>query len=43
VENIITGMGTYGEKRNMLYEFLLIGQKLQESLKKSKKTSHFRG
>jgi uncharacterized coiled-coil protein SlyX len=43
VENIITGMGTYGEKRNMLTEFLLIGQKLQESLKKSKKTSLFRG
>ena len=42
VESILFSKGTYGEKRNQLAEFLLSGQKLQEGLKSSKKTSFAR-
>jgi len=42
VENIICGMETYWQKRKKLTELLLNGKKLQESLKKPKKTSFAR-
>ena len=43
MESSIRSMGTYGEKKIKLTELLLNGQKLQEALKKSKKTSLIRG
>ena len=43
IENIILSKGTYGEKKMELTELLLNGQKLQEALKKDKRTTLFRG
>jgi uncharacterized coiled-coil protein SlyX len=43
VDNIISGMGTYSEKREKLAQFLLDGLNLQKSLRKPEKTSFIRG
>lgn len=43
IENILLSHRTYGEKKIKLTELLLNGQKLQEALKKSKKTTLLRG